>query len=268
MTEDTMGAIFVNGISGAGKTYSVAEMVKQTSWADWKCVSCGAPGSNSHFETEDWPRRNAPPHGWCAPVQNAVTISKELDVVLIGNFEIGGVVGIDDISVGFEAKNSFRRSYDRSCTLPAVIRTLYRSGKVKLVILEALQLTPAVLNEFFEATLPSNRTSIELTTDHDLARQRYLKRGLVHAKLNDVAAQQKKHQTAQERLCSTRKLELSSSEAKNYLTGIISKYRRKHSPIKLPKQELNCLLPRMRFKKEAKKKAGASILRRQTSYIK
>ena len=35
-------------------------------------------------------------------------------------------------------------------------------------------------------------------------------------------------------------------------------------PIKLPKQELNCLLPRMRFKKGAKKKAEASILRRQT----
>jgi hypothetical protein len=221
-------AIFVNGLPGAGKTYSVVGMVEATPWAAWTCVSVGPPGSGSTIETKDWPlqtqgkKKGQPKHA----VKRAATLSACLPVAIIGDC-VNGKTGI---SIGFEAPGAFRAPIVRNGVLPHVIRALYESGKVQLLITEALLLAPAAVQEIEKKTSPSTRRLIELTTDPELCMKRFCDRKNTLKILpgnHSVEAHARKHKNAHAKIHRTPVLDMSSSLAKKYLIDNVNRLRSK-----------------------------------------
>ena len=223
-------AIFVNGLPGSGKTYSVVGMVQDTPWAGWACVSVGPPGSNSTFETEDWPRVTVGKKKgeFKHAVKRAATLSPCVSVAILGDC----VNGQTEIDIGFEAPGAFKSSTSRCGLLPYVIRALYDIGKVQLLVTEALMLTPSAIHEIEKKTTPSTRTLIELTTDAKLARKRFIARkdsSACPSRLYSVEAQTKLQKKAHTQIHHTPVLAMSSSLAKKYLVQSAKSLRSEES---------------------------------------
>lgn len=167
-----MKVVLVNGRPGSGKTFALQKMVRASRSMGWKCISVGPLGSDSFLQTKDWPIvRN---RVWS--VRAAATVSSDFRVAVLGDM----LNGKSGNMVGFEAPGAFRSAASRSVLLPYVIRALCNAG-VNLLISEALLIPPRSIGEIKRLVSDSARVVVEVNTDPELARKRFVKRQAKHA---------------------------------------------------------------------------------------